>query len=102
MGGRAARTPDGAGLGPTTFVVQRVQVTDSPYKDVNRNPTPDSRTVGSGDALVLRDGRVYDGRWSRPSPADPTTYTIGGRPAVLAAGQLWIALVGTSRSVSVR
>jgi len=102
MDGRASRTPDGAQLGPSTLVVQRVDVVASRYRDVNRNTTPDSRTVGSGSALVLRDGRVYDARWSRPSAADPTTYTVGGKPAVLAAGQVWVALVGTSRPVTVR
>jgi hypothetical protein len=102
MDGRAARTPDGRRLGPTTLVVQRVEVVPSRYRDVNRRPTPDSRTVGSGSALVLRDGRVYDARWSRPSVAEPTTYTVDGRPAVFAAGQVWVALVGTSRSVTVR
>jgi hypothetical protein len=102
MDGRASRTPDGRRLGPTTLVVQRVEVVPSRFRDVNRNPTPDSKTVGSGTALVLRDGRVYDARWSRRTAADPTTYTIDGRPAVFAAGQVWVALVGTSRSVSVR
>jgi hypothetical protein len=101
MDGRAAKAPEGRRLGPTTLVVQRVDVVASPYRDVNRNTTPDSRTVGSGTALVLRDGRVYDARWSRPSDADPTTYTVGGRPAVFAAGQVWVALVGASREVTV-
>jgi hypothetical protein len=102
MDGKAARTPDGRQLGATTLVVQRVDVVPSPFRDVNRNRTPDSRTVGSGSALVLRDGRVYDARWSRRTAADPTTYTIDGRPAVFAPGQVWVALVGTSRSVTVR
>ncbi|HKG52016.1 MAG TPA: DUF3048 domain-containing protein [Actinomycetales bacterium] len=102
MDGRASRTPQGRRLGPTTLVVQRVQVVPSPYRDVNRNTTPDSRTVGSGTALVLRDGRVYDARWSRPSDAAATTYTIGGAPAVFAPGQVWVALVGASRPVTTR
>ena len=102
MGDRPSRTPGGRQLGPTTLVVQRVDVVASPYRDVNRNVTPDSRTVGSGTALVLRDGRVYDARWARPSDAAPTSYTIGGRPAVFAAGQVWVALVGASREVTVR
>jgi hypothetical protein len=101
MDGRASRTPEGRRLGPTTLVVQRVDVVASPYRDVNRNTTPDSRTVGSGSALVLRDGRVYDARWSRPADAAVTTYTVGGRPAVLAPGQVWVALVGASRKVAV-
>jgi Protein of unknown function (DUF3048) N-terminal domain/Protein of unknown function (DUF3048) C-terminal domain len=102
MDGKASRKPDGRQLGATTVVVQRVEVVPSRFRDVNRNRTPDSRTVGSGSALVLRDGRVYDARWTRRTAADPTTYTIDRRPAVFAAGQVWVALVGASRSVAVR
>jgi hypothetical protein len=101
MDGRASRTPEGRRLGPSTLVVQRVDVVPSRYRDVNHRTTPDSRTVGSGTALVLRDGRVYDARWSRPRGPDPTTYTVGGRSAVFAAGQVWVALVGRSREVTV-
>jgi Protein of unknown function (DUF3048) N-terminal domain/Protein of unknown function (DUF3048) C-terminal domain len=102
MDGRASRTPDGRRLGATTLVVQRVEVVPSRFRDVNRNRTPDSRTVGSGSAMVLRDGRMYDARWTRRTATDPTTYTISGRPAVFAPGQVWFTLVGTSRSVTVR
>ncbi|GMA85196.1 hypothetical protein GCM10025868_04460 [Angustibacter aerolatus] len=102
MDGSASRTPSGKRLGPQTFIVQRVKVVKSKYVDVNRNPTPDSKTVGSGSALVLRDGRVYDAKWSRASDDDITHWTIGGKEAVLSAGQVWVALAGTTRTVSVR
>lgn len=102
MDGRPSVSSAGVQLGGTTFVVQRVKVVPSPYVDVNGSRTPDSRTVGAGQALIFQGGRVYSGRWSRRRDADVTTYTIGGRRAVLQAGQLWVALAGTSRPVTIR
>jgi hypothetical protein len=101
MDGRASRTPTGAQLGATTVVVQRVSLVASPYHDVNGNNTPDSKTVGSGTGLVLRDGKVYQATWTRRSDTDTTHWAVGGKPAVFAPGQIWVALVGTGRSVTV-
>lgn len=97
MDGVADRAAEGGQLGPTTFVVQYVTVTASAYHDVNGVVTPYSRTVGRGTALVFRDGQVFTAQWSRPRATDPTTYTIGGRPAVFAPGQIWVSLIGKDR-----
>jgi hypothetical protein len=101
MDGRKDLAAEGGQLGATTFVVQYVTVTGSAYKDVNGVVTPFSRTVGSGKALVLRDGKVYAAQWRRAKATDPTTYTIGGKPAVFAPGQVWISLIGRDRPVRV-
>jgi hypothetical protein len=61
---------------------------------------PQTLTVGRGRALFFRDGRVYEGAWSRAKPADVTSYTIGGQPASFAPGQLWVALIGRDRPVT--
>lgn len=101
MDGRKAMSTEAGQLGPTTFVVQFVTITGSAYKDVNGAVTPNSRTVGSGKAMVFRDGQVFDARWSRPRASAPTAYTIAGQPAVFAPGQVWVALLGTGRPVTV-
>ena len=64
--------------------------------------TPLTETVGKGKTLVFRDGQVYEGAWERAKAWKPTTYTIGGRPAVLSPGQVWVALIGRDRPVTVR
>lgn len=102
MDGRKDMAAEGGQLGPTTFIVQFVTITGSRYRDINGAVTPNSRTVGSGKAMFFRDGKVYNGRWSRRKAASPTTYTIGGRPAVFAPGQIWVALLGKGRPVYVR
>lgn len=101
MDGRPSMAAEGGRLGPTTFVVQFVTITGSRYRDINGAVTPNSRTVGRGKALIFRDGRAYNARWSRPRADKPTSYTIRGRPAVFAPGQIWVALLGKGRPVSV-
>jgi hypothetical protein len=101
MDGSADRAAEGGQLGPTTFVVQFVTVKRSVYHDVNGANTPQTVTTGTGRALFFRDGRVFQGAWSRPKPAAVTSYTIGGQRASLAPGQLWVALVARGSRVSI-
>ena len=101
MDGVPAMAAEGGRLGPTTLVVQFTDVVASNYYDVNGANTPLTRTVGKGRALIFRDGQVYKGAWLRARAGDPTTYTIGGAPAVFAPGQVWVALLGRDRPVTV-
>ena len=60
-----------------------------------------TETVGRGKALIFRDGQVFEGAWERKFAGRPTSYTIGGEPAVFAPGQVWVALLGRDRPVAV-
>ena len=102
MDGRKDMAAEGGQLGASTFIVQFARVTGSRYKDVNGVVTPKTETVGKGRAMIFRDGQVYEGRWSRAKAAAPTTYTIGGQPAVFSPGTLWVTLLGKGRPVQVR
>ncbi|MDQ1620037.1 MAG: hypothetical protein QOE19_2606 [Actinomycetota bacterium] len=102
MDGVPDRAAEGGQLGPTTLVVQYADVHPSPYHDVNGVNTPMTETVGQGKALIFRDGQVYDGTWSRTSARQPTSYTMAGVPAVFAPGQVWVALIGSDRRVTVK
>jgi hypothetical protein len=101
MDGSRDMAAEGGQLGPTTFVVQFVTVKPSVYHDVNGVNTPQTVTVGQGRALFFRDGRVFEGAWSRSKAAAVTSYTIAGQPASFAPGQLWVTLIGRDRKVSV-
>jgi hypothetical protein len=47
--------------------------------------------VGSGRAVVLRDGRAYQAHWSRPRADGGTSFTMpGGKPMPFARGQVWV------------
>lgn len=79
--------------GPATVVVQRVPIRTSAIHDVVGAPSPTAVTLGRGPVDVLRDGRRWTGTWSRPTAADPTTFTgPGGAPLTFAPGPVWVLL----------
>jgi hypothetical protein len=92
----------GAGqLSAPTVVIQRVVVGLSRFLEQGPMMPPDAKTVGSGTALVLRDGQEYHARWSRPTANGGTTFTTdSGRPMTFARGPVWVVLAygpGSSR-----
>lgn len=102
MDGAKDMAAEGGQLGPTTFVVQYSTLKASVYHDVNGANTPLTKTVGQGKALFFRDGQEFKGTWTRAKASQPTTYTFAdGSPAVFAGGQVWIALLGRGRPVTV-
>jgi hypothetical protein len=72
-------------------IVQHVTVKESRFHS-RTGFVPFSQTVGSGTAVVLRDGRSYAARWNRPGEDDGTAYTVGGRTLPLHPGRTWIVL----------
>lgn len=50
--------------------------------------------VGSGKALLLRDGKRHPLTWRRERPEDLTTYAFAdGSPAAFAPGNVWVAIM---------
>jgi hypothetical protein len=96
--GRSDRAAEGGVLGGRTIVIQYARTTRSKFRDVLGNYTPEIKTTGTGRAVVLRDGRAYDTRWSRPSETAGTTFTTaGGKPMTFATGQVWVVLVNDGK-----
>ncbi|WP_420711384.1 DUF3048 domain-containing protein [Streptomyces sp. NRRL F-3307] len=94
MDGTPTTTTDSGRPAPPTVVVQHVKVRTSRYHDVLGNPTPYTETTGSGRAEVLRDGRSFDGSWSRPAATDGTAFTTAdGDELDFATGQVWVVFV---------
>ncbi|MER5851995.1 DUF3048 domain-containing protein [Streptomyces sp. NPDC002012] len=91
MDGTPARTADGARLGAADVVVQYVAVRPSLYRDRWGSTSPYTETVGSGSALVLRDGKRFDVGWSRRTAESGTSFTTrDGKQMTFAPGQVWI------------
>lgn len=92
MDGTPMTTTDGGKrVAPATVVIQHVRIRDSRFHDALGNPTPYTRTVGSGKAEVLRDGRSFAASWSRPTATDGTTFKAAdGGPMNFAEGQVWV------------
>jgi hypothetical protein len=91
MDGAPARAADGTRLGAADVVVQYVTVRPSLYQDRWGSSSPYTETVGSGSAVVLRNGKEYDVEWSRPAADAVTSFTTrDGKRMTFAPGQVWI------------
>lgn len=83
----------GFNLGPKTFVIQIVSITDSIYKDKFGGITPFSATVGGGKCYILRNGGYLPCTWSRPTEMSGTTFKdSAGNEVTFEKGQIWFAL----------
>ncbi len=67
--------------------------------DVAGNPSIEIMDpVGSGDALVFRDGQVFEATWSRKAITDRVVYsTDDGDEIALAEGTTWVALLPNTK-----
>jgi hypothetical protein len=84
---------EGGQQGAPTIVIQWVETDRSQFHDFHDSYTPLVHTVGKGTGVVLRDGKAYAVRWSRPSEKKGTTYTTAdGKPMPFARGQVWVVL----------
>jgi hypothetical protein len=92
MDGAPARATEGGQLGAPTVVIQYTRVRTSHFREAGIRP-PYAESTGSGTGLVLRNGRAYAIRWSRPDANGGTTFTTtSGQPMTFAPGQVWIVL----------
>lgn len=95
-GGPAGAT-EGGQLGGSTVIIQYTQIATSRFEEYGGRP-PYAKSTGSGKAVVLRDGRAYTVRWSRPSLEGGTTYTLDGKRMLFAPGQVWVVLAPDSHA----
>jgi hypothetical protein len=73
-------------------VIQYTTVRTSRFLEYGQRP-PYAESTGSGTGVMLRDGRAWDVRWSRPSADGGTTFTTAaGRPITFAHGAVWVVL----------
>lgn len=86
-----------------TVVIQYVRQTPSKYFDKGGGNTPHAETIGSGTALVLRDGQAFEVTWDRESAEDGTHFTAAdGSEMAFAPGQTWVVLMDEDRPATVR
>jgi hypothetical protein len=81
-------------LTPRTVVLQFVEQKVTKYGDRFGGKTPLVKTVGTGRAIVLRNGQSYEATWSRPAPERGTTFVgATGAPMPFDVGQVFVVLV---------
>lgn len=89
----------GVHLGPSTLVIQQVQIHPSQFGDKRGNNTPKSETIGTGQGWILRDGNSYAATWSRSGMADGTHWKLtDGTEIRFAPGPIWVFLADSGRS----
>lgn len=94
INGVAQTVVGGAPEAARNVLVQICDVQPDPEDvDVNGALSQYTSTIGSGPAVLFRDGRRIDGTWSRPAIDAPTTFTAAdGQPMLLKPGGVWVAL----------
>ncbi len=81
-------------VAPANVIVQTVAVKPGRYVDVLGNASPYTVTVGTGDAVVLRDGRAIDVTWRRLTTSTGTRYLdASGKDLPLRPGPTWVLLL---------
>lgn len=88
------------GVAPSNVVLQRVTITGSRFRDVHGQPTPYTKTTGSGAVTVLRDGQRLTGTWQRAGFGATRFYNAAGKQIALRPGKTLVLLVPTTGSVS--
>lgn len=91
--GRAHTSESGAVLEATNVVVAQVAVVDSGLKDPTGAIVPEFVWAGEGPVAVFTNGRRIDGRWIRPTLADPAVLVDADNNVIeLAPGTTWVEL----------
>lgn len=103
MNGSPSEAAEGGRIGADTVVFQAVPVVPSQYVDVNGARSPEVRPVGDGTVTVLRDGQVFTGTWSRPTPEAPTAFTAAdGSEMLFKPGQTWVVYMDSGAAPVLR
>ena len=94
LNGEESRSSEGGPQRAATAVIQSVTQTESGYGDRYGGKTPLVETIGTGTALVLRDGRMWSVTWERPDALSGTRFYLNdGTQMPFAIGQEWIVLM---------
>ena len=92
MDGAPGMATEGGQLGGATVIIQYTRIATSRFEEYGGRP-PLAESVGSGRAVILRNGRAYTVHWSRPKLSGGTTFTLpGGKRMLFAQGQTWVVL----------
>jgi hypothetical protein len=103
-GGSVVRDTDGRPVSTSNVIVQFCTVTID-YHDIDQagSPAAYTHTVGTGRAVLFRDGRQVEGTWARSRAGDPTRFrAASGGDMLLRPGGVWVLLAATGGTLQVQ
>lgn len=74
----------------STVIIQFTKLEASGLKDSFGNNVPVQQLMGTGQAILLRNGKQLEVEWSRLAESDFPTFTYEGEGVTLKSGQVWI------------
>lgn len=84
---------DGNRVAPPNVIIRFTDYVEVQCCDAAGFPIVEAQLVGEGDAWILSDGKLVEGRWSRPALDQVTRYTdADGDPVGLTPGRTWVAI----------
>jgi len=97
-----ATLADGGRITAANIVVQVVQVNYGPWvEDAYHDLEVQPQLIGTGVAVVFRDGVEVAGTWQRSAEGEPTKLLgTDGSPIPLAPGETWVEIVPSNVTVS--
>ena len=99
--GEVLMAAEGGTVTAANVVVQYVDYVPSIYRDSSGNVTPEAVLIGTGSAMVLRDGVAIEALWSRTTADSHTAFTdTRGAAIAFSPGTQWILLVDKDSPVT--
>ena len=81
-------------IAPANVIVQFTDYVDTGITDVVGTPVPEAQLVGTGRALIMTNGMIFEAVWTKTAPeAVPTYVDSAGKPVKLTPGQTFVELV---------
>jgi hypothetical protein len=101
QGSGADITTDGTQVNAQNVVIMSVQIGHTGIFDAAHNEDPLVILVGSGNLWVMRDGKMVQGTWQRPSIDSPVKLlSASGQQIPLHPGRTWLELLPSPNAPS--
>lgn len=101
--GKAHQVEGQGQIAMKNVVIQFTSYSATPYRDRANSPVDEANVVGSGDAWILSDGKIVQGRWTRSGADQVTQYTDAlGEVVKLQPGKSWVSLVPPAEPKEIR
>ncbi|MDP1794958.1 MAG: DUF3048 domain-containing protein [Acidimicrobiales bacterium] len=91
--GQATTDANGPAVAPRNVVVLFVEYADTGERDQSKSIVPEAKLEGSGQAWVVRDGKLVKGTWTKTSNETPIVLRDDeGKSIDLLPGQTWVEM----------